>query len=412
MNSTARIPWLLLIAIVLGVSLARAQEAPEVAVDARPLLDKAIGFYAGLDAVRTKIELALTVTEKGEEPETVKNAFSVAIRRPRQLAVKAEGDSMNIEIVCDGSKLYVYSPEDNLYAENEAPETPANAVGMTGRGILRVGTMMMSEVFRVEPFKTLTEDLEAARDFGEAIVDGVACRHVACTHPEVDWEMWIAGGDRPLVQKMAIDVTKLMADSGDDATTYDLVIAYRDWDINPDLPEATFAFTPPEGAQKMDPSAGAGHAANPESLEGKPAPEFSLELLGGGTMSLASHKGKDVVILDFWATWCGPCRQALPVYARVAKAYKDKGVVFYAVNLGEGADLIKPFMEKMELDCPVALDTERDAAGKYGIRSIPTSVIIGKDGVVRKVHIGLAEELEASLARELDDLLEEKSGAK
>src|SRR5690349_4238380 len=81
-------------------------------------------------------------------------------------------------------------------------------------------------------------------------------------------------------------------------------------------------------------------------LDGKPAPAFSLDLLKGGKATLADHKNKNVVILDFWATWCGPCVQAMPIVSEVAKSFADKGVVLYAVNEQEEADAVKAFLEK------------------------------------------------------------------
>ena len=68
---------------------------------------------------------------------------------------------------------------------------------------------------------------------------------------------------------------------------------------------------------------------------GKPAPEFTLPLLDGGIFELAAHRGKEIVLLDFWATWCGPCRAAMPVLVDVAKEYADKGVRYYAIDLRE-----------------------------------------------------------------------------
>ena len=64
-------------------------------------------------------------------------------------------------------------------------------------------------------------------------------------------------------------------------------------------------------------------------------PMFTLDMVGGGRLDLGKHRNKDVVILDFWASWCGPCRIGLPILNKVAQDYKDKNVVFYAINLKE-----------------------------------------------------------------------------
>ena len=127
-----------------------------------------------------------------------------------------------------------------------------------------------------------------------------------------------------------------------------------------------------------------------QALIGKVAADFKLDLLGGGQAKLADHKGKDVVIIDFWATWCPPCVAELPQIAEVAKARADKGLVFYAVNEEEDATDVKRFLEEKKLtDVKVALDKEGEVAKAYLVDPLPQTVIIGRDGVVKTVLIGI-----------------------
>jgi len=140
-------------------------------------------------------------------------------------------------------------------------------------------------------------------------------------------------------------------------------------------------------------------------LEGQPAPIFKLALLNGGEFDLAAHRNKHIVILDFWATWCRPCRMALPMLAQVAELYKDRSVVFCAVNQQESSDRIRDFMKDLGLKCSVALDRSGEVASLYKVRGIPQTVIIGKDGKIQSVHIGLLPGLKKMLKQELDVLL-------
>jgi thiol-disulfide isomerase/thioredoxin len=130
-----------------------------------------------------------------------------------------------------------------------------------------------------------------------------------------------------------------------------------------------------------------------------------LELLDGGNLDLAGYKGKNVVILDFWATWCGPCTQAMPIIEKVAHEYQDKGVLLFAVNIQEQPDDVKKFLEEAELKVAVALDKDGTVGSAYKAEAIPQTVLVGKDGTVQVVRVGLSANLEEELSKDLDALV-------
>lgn len=144
-------------------------------------------------------------------------------------------------------------------------------------------------------------------------------------------------------------------------------------------------------------------------LEGTQAPAFTLPLLDGGTADLSAHKGKEIVILDFWATWCGPCRMAMPIMDEVAREYADKGVRLYAVNQQENPETIRAFLKEMNLSCTVALDDMGRTSDAYGADGIPHTVIIDKEGRIQSVHLGYVPGIKAQITKELDALLAGKS---
>lgn len=142
-------------------------------------------------------------------------------------------------------------------------------------------------------------------------------------------------------------------------------------------------------------------------LVGKPAPDFTADLLTGEKVTLSSHKGKDVVILDFWATWCAPCIVSLPLMTDLAAKYADKGVVLYAVNDSEDAADIKEFIAKRKLTMPVVLDPRGKIVDSFGAKVLPVTVIIDKQGIVRQVHYGkfVAGETDKAIEKELTEML-------
>jgi peroxiredoxin len=125
-------------------------------------------------------------------------------------------------------------------------------------------------------------------------------------------------------------------------------------------------------------------------LTGQMAPDFSLPLVSGETVSLASHRGKDVVILDFWASWCPPCREGLPLLDKVARSQEGAPVAIYAVNIREGRNLVSEFARTNQLTLPILLDNTGVVADDYGVTGIPQTVIIDRSGRIHAVHVGLS----------------------
>jgi thiol-disulfide isomerase/thioredoxin len=118
--------------------------------------------------------------------------------------------------------------------------------------------------------------------------------------------------------------------------------------------------------------------------------DFELEDLDGNTRSLSSFRGK-VVFLNFWATWCGPCRIEMPSMQRVYNELKDEGFEIVAVDLREDKRVVKKFVKEYELTFPVLLDKTGTVGGIYSARSIPTTYIIDRDGFIVGRMIGARE---------------------
>ena len=140
-------------------------------------------------------------------------------------------------------------------------------------------------------------------------------------------------------------------------------------------------------------------------LLGQKAPTFTAPMLDDSSFELAQHLDKNVIILDFWATWCGPCVRALPIIADVAASYKGQGVEFFAVNLGDEPAAVQAFLDEHKLSVPVVLDRDGRIGDLYKAEAIPQTVIIGKDGVVQVVHVGFSANLQSELSHELDALV-------
>jgi cytochrome c biogenesis protein CcmG/thiol:disulfide interchange protein DsbE len=122
---------------------------------------------------------------------------------------------------------------------------------------------------------------------------------------------------------------------------------------------------------------------------GKLAPAFELESLAGETVSLADYRGHPVM-LNFWATWCGPCQMEMPVFEWLARNpdWQAEDIVILAVNQGESPALVSQFVDVFGITFPVLLDADYAVSIAYNIRGLPTTFFIDKDGIIREIKIG------------------------
>jgi len=123
--------------------------------------------------------------------------------------------------------------------------------------------------------------------------------------------------------------------------------------------------------------------------ERKAAPDFKLKDADGKEVHLADYRGK-VVLLDFWATWCGPCRIEIPWFTELERKNKDKGFAVLGVSMDdEGWKVVKPFLTELKINYRVLLGNDQAAHDYGGLDALPTTFLIDRDGKIAAVHVGL-----------------------
>jgi peroxiredoxin len=137
-----------------------------------------------------------------------------------------------------------------------------------------------------------------------------------------------------------------------------------------------------------------------------PAPDFTLRSMDGPNLRLAEQRGR-VVMVNFWATWCGPCRQEMPHLNKLYDKYRDSGFVLLGVNIDDNARAATDLATKLGLKFPVLLDTDKAVSRLYDLGSMPATVLIDRDGKVRHLHRGYREGYEITYEQQVRALLKE-----
>jgi peroxiredoxin len=119
----------------------------------------------------------------------------------------------------------------------------------------------------------------------------------------------------------------------------------------------------------------------------KVAEDFSLRMPDGGAFRLSDQRGK-VVLINFWATWCPPCREEMPAMERLYQQHKDQGLVLVAVSLDADPAVVPAYLKSSKLTFPVALDPKAEVGNKYGVRALPSSFIVDRHGTLTALALG------------------------
>lgn len=136
------------------------------------------------------------------------------------------------------------------------------------------------------------------------------------------------------------------------------------------------------------------------------APDFTLRSVGGANLRLQEQRGQ-VVMVNFWATWCGPCRQEMPHLNRLYDKYRSSGFALLGVNIDDDPRAAADLAAKLGLRFPVLLDTDKKVSRVYDMSAMPATLLIDRDGRVRHIHRGYRDGVERTYEEQVRSLLKE-----
>lgn len=413
------------VVLVCSCGFGFAGEAPPEDARAAGILTRAAEHLRGMKAYAFEFKSVSITTAEGMRTE-YDATYAVSVERPDRVALRFLRGTPSNTAVSDGKEWITYEPIRNIYMLERAPaEVDLLLSGpgeehWAGEVLAALRTPGLRTAITADPLALLEPLIASVRYVGEEVVNDVRTHHIAGSIQGLSSDVWISVSDPPLL--MRSEVPDAPEDWSWGGLWKDLKRIRRTdfshWKAVDSFAPDAFRFTPPSDAKKvksfMDDMVpdfgGEPEPAAQAPLVGDKAPVFKLELLGGGMVDLAElSKQNKVVVLDFWATWCPPCRRGLPIIEKVSQGYKEEQVGVYAVNLREDAATIKPFLEKAGLKLTVALDTDGAIAEKYGVEGIPQTVLIGKDGTVQAVHVGFTPDLQETLKTQIDSLVAGKN---
>lgn len=384
------------------------------------IYEKVVALTRALKA----IQLTTKITATGKDSEMISAELQEPTRSTWDLET-TEGSPckrMRIEsiknekplrvITFDGTNSLLINLPSKTYKQEEA--NWPNLLGSAEFGVPQW-------VFEMHAEEAVPSKVVAATIVGEETIDGQLCDTVLILRSIDLGTSDDVGDEKPSTMTMTDTLSVARADSfprrmtqklainGEDQMA-NLVISYHysNVKIDPTLEASMFSTTPPAGYVKGEQPKQApdGEREQPQLKVkvGEKALDFTLTGLDGAQVSLESLKGK-VILLDFWATWCGPCKQVMPTIQKIADEYKGKDVVVYGVNTwerGEGA--AKTYMESKSYTYPCLLVGD-ELAKAYGVPGIPTLLVIGKDGVIVLAEVGMAPDGGKALRDAIDSAL-------
>lgn len=385
---------------------------PGLSSDTRGLdmLTGMVKFYAGLSSLSYTVKTSDSIKQStSEEKHSAK--YDISVSKPASLAVDVERGNNEDKTLgrLNENEFVVYMPPKG-YVKQKASDIPADVrltsalTALTSQQEALFGFLGIVPAQDPMQMISLCKKLDKSKIkfIGSENIGGAGTQHlelISDPSAGLQWEIWIADGEKPWLNR-----TQTLLKKNDGQLVGKVSTEFSNWQENPKFASSAFTFVPPAGARQIKGPGDDGELAAAQ-LKGKAAPAIKLGTVDGGSFNLADSKGKEVVVLDFWATWCPPCRLALPILAEVTSKYSGKGVRFCAIDLKEDANHIKEFLKTQGLKISVALDTDGAVAQSYGVNGIPQSVIVGRDGKIKVVHIGFSQDLKERLPKELDAVL-------
>lgn len=374
---------------------------------ARPVVDRMLAAYAKCP-LTVEATLGIDFDVAGIVEQRSSRVLGSALS-PTQFSHEVEGE---VRIVSDGNSEHIYDIKQNVYLTTKYEEKDADkAPSDNAKAMLREQNPALLAAISTpaqDAMFTGAERVSLDPNGASQSASGKALDVLLSTDGQV-MRKYFVEKQTGLIDRIEVDFAPMLNSRGArEVKRANATIAYAKTDQSTPPEPTAFAFKPPADAvEARAPSEELLVAQQDLSNElvGKPAPELEALDTNGNKVSLAALKGK-VVIVDFWATWCVPCLQALKVLNELAPEYKDKDVVILAVNVEEEPDVVKEFVKQRAIpNLTFLLNEDGSIAKRYGVKALPQSFVIGTDGVIRDATAGVKGDMRQEYVKKIEAAL-------
>jgi thiol-disulfide isomerase/thioredoxin len=415
------------ISLILVAACSRSEPEVEVSAEAELIFTQAAEFYKQRTSYRVDSRVEATIQDRSGSPipevDPLIDERTIVAAAPDKLMVQgqefwmaSDGNYLRLSPspqTSDAAQTDPVPPASTRYYRTDAPAS-LEALGEMSLASLFGGAENLVSFFLIKPGlnDVLRKKGEVVGYQGRETIGGTPAHHLVIRPPLADnnpqpaavTELWVAAEGDPLL--LQIRHTPLPKNVRLGRDQFEAVIvsqtAFEDWQFNLDEPAETFA-APRGGRRVADLSQ---LVQEPSALIGQPAPASELQLLDGTRTSLTElQAAQKIVLLDFWATWCGPCRDELPFVARLAEEFADQGVVLFAVNQMESPRLVEAFQQEQKYNFTAALDETGAISEAFEVSGLPCLYMLGRDGTVQVIHVGVGPDTEQSMRQEIEALI-------